>query len=119
MRQVFRAVFHPLTIVWSLVLPRCFADVRFPAALLVGVIGVTLINMLLRRVGRALVRLLFALAVIAAIVVVLSNDAAREAVLKFLGEVVPRDCGRGITWAMLFTIGYSVLRWTQPAPQHV
>ena len=118
MRQVFRAVFHPLTIVWSAILLYCFADVRFPTALVVGVIGVTLINMLLRRVGRALVRLLFALAVIVAIVMILSNDAAREAILKFLDEVVPRDRARAITWAMLFTIGYSALRWTQPAPQH-
>jgi len=118
MRQVFRAVFHPLTIVWSAVLLYCFADVRFPAALVVGVIGVTLINMLLRRVGRALVRLLLALAVIVAIVVLLSNDAAREAILKFLDEVLYLNCARAIIWAMLFTIWYSVLRWTQPAPQH-
>jgi hypothetical protein len=118
MRQVFRAVFHPLTIVWSVVLLHCFADVRFPAALLVGVIGVTLINMLLRRVGRALVRLLFALAVIATIVVLLSNDAVREAILKILDGVVPRDCAHMIILALLFTIGYAVLRWTQPAPQH-
>jgi hypothetical protein len=117
MRQILRAVFHPLTIVWSAVLFYCFTDIRFPAALLVGIIGATLITMLLRRIGRALVRVLFALVVIIVVAEMISNEAVRTGISQFLDDVMYLNGARAIIWALLFTISYVVLRWVRPATQ--
>jgi hypothetical protein len=117
MRQVWGAMTNSVVIVWALVLYCCFRDVRFPAALFVAVIGLALIVLLLKRVGRKLARAIMTLAVIGLAVASIADPAFRQWLATFLDDVLVFDCPRAIVWATVYTICYAVLRLTRPAAQ--
>ncbi len=117
MRQVLGAMTNSVVIIWSIVLYHCFSDLRFPAALLVGVIGTALIIQLLKRVGRTLVRAITWLTLIVVALALIADPTFRRGLGAFLDEVFVIDCPRLIVWATVYTICYAVLRYTRPAAQ--
>ena len=117
MRQVWGAMTNSVVIVWAIVLYGCFNDFRFPAAWLVGVIGLALIVLLINRVGLALMRAVVALALIVAVIALIADEPARRGLVSFLNDLLVLDCPRAVVWATTYTIGYAILRLTRPAVQ--
>jgi hypothetical protein len=117
MRHVWRAMTNSLVIIWSLVLYCCFRDFRFPAALFVAVIGIALIIQLLKRVGRALTRIVMTLALIVMALALIADPPFRSRLVAFLNEIFIFDCPHAVVWATVYTMCYALLHVSRPAVQ--
>ncbi len=117
MRQVGNTLINPVVIVWTIALYRCFSDIRFPAALYVGVIGIALIIQLLKRVGRTLMKAITTLAIIGVLVALIVDPAARARLVTFLDEVLVFDGPHMIVLATVFTFWHGVVHRPRATPQ--
>ena len=117
MRQVWGAMTNSVMIIWAITLYRCFSDIRFPAALYVGVIGIALIVQLLKHVGRTLVKAIAMLAIIGVVVISIADPAARNRLSTFLNEVLVFDGPHMIVLATVYTFWHAVVHRPRVTPQ--
>lgn len=117
MSTVMRAVLHPLVLMWAAILYYALHDVTFSAALLVGVLGYALVDLLLHRIGPHLWKIISALMLIAFFALLIADATFRESVQRFIEDVLQLTGPRSIVWGCVITFAYGVRHSNlRPAP---
>lgn len=110
MATVVRAVLHPLVLMWAAILYYALQDIAFSAALLVGALGYALVDLLLRRIGPHLGKIISALMLIAFLALLVADAPFRGSVQRFIEDVLKLTGPRSIVWGLVVTFVYGVRR---------